>query len=150
VKASIYRARTRQYYYVALNAHEILKLATRYTEWRRALREFFEKRLEFTTPLRRKLFELAESLPLPSKTYKSPPHPVLRCPGRLARSSRLGREDTGLSSRRTRVQIPAGAPTRCFELLQIARSGREASFKSFEADRRLWSAGWRFWGLCWR
>jgi hypothetical protein len=151
VKAAIYRGRTRQYYYVALNAHEILKLAMRYTEWRRALREFFEKRrLEPTTPLRRKLLELAESPPLPSKTYKSPPFLVLRCPGRLARSSRLGREDTGLSSRRTRVQIPAGAPTRCFELLKSAGSGREASFKSFEAGRRLWSAGWRFGGLCWR
>jgi hypothetical protein len=52
------------YHILQLNGHSTLKLAEKYPEWRRALRELAQKRnLQPRTPLLRRLLELAENPP---------------------------------------------------------------------------------------
>ena len=70
VQAKIYKWLNR-YWAIHLKGREVLKLAERFPEWRRALRELAEKRkIESRGPVTRKLLELAGSPPSPpSKTF---------------------------------------------------------------------------------
>ena len=58
----------KKYFRVYVTTKEILKLAENYQEWRRALKQLAEKHgLQPKTPMLRRLLELAENPPLPSK-----------------------------------------------------------------------------------
>ena len=66
ISAHTYRKLGDKYWAVELCNREVLKLAERYEEWRRALRELTEKNnIQPRGPVTRRILELAENPPLP-------------------------------------------------------------------------------------
>ncbi len=62
IKVNVYK--WHPYWYVEINGHGVLKLAVQNEEWRKALKEYIEKKGAPTRgPVSRKLLELAESPP---------------------------------------------------------------------------------------
>lgn len=107
VKASMYEHKYRcwRYWTVYLGGNELLKLAERHEEWRRALRELVaRKNVQPITQQARKLLELAESPPLLRKSFltSSPDE-------EMSRGSSAGRHaQERLAEDRLRKQKPGG------------------------------------------